>query len=148
MRPRYIAPLLAALLLLTGCSVVFDIVNKRGLKSDLNAFFQEKGLSVPLKSCKMVQGSRSGYCFTSAGEQELQELIQVFNLQPENLTGLKPMDFARGCGSAMKADRLYISWGNRPENLRIGPGKAFDYLYVSTSTKNTKSCIQTSFSFG
>lgn len=146
---KFVPVLLVVVLLYTGCTATYNFINARSMKNGLTELFQGKEIHIPLKSCKkMGKISRTGYCFTKASEKELEILIKTFDLQEEGLSGFMPLTSEEGCGTAMKGYTLYASQGNRPENLRLGPGTAFDFLYVYISPKSPVSCIQASFSFG
>ena len=150
---RFIPVLVVATVLLTGCSAAFNFFNARGMKNDLTKLFEMREISAPLQKCKMIKNSRMGYCSTEASEEELEQMIQAFDL--EEVTSPPPImtseDFFAGCGSVVpgtQGNRMYASYGNRPENLRLAPGKAFDVLLLYISSVESVHCIQTSISFG
>lgn len=150
---RFIPALLAATVLLTGCSAAFGFFTARSMKGDLEELFQMREVSVPLQSCKMINNSRMGYCLTEASEGDLETLIKAFELQ--EVTSPPPIitskDFFAGCGGVLpgtQGNKMYASYGNRPESLRLAPGKAFDSLLLYISSNNQVSCIQISVAFG
>ncbi len=141
--------------LLTGC----DQINRAGLSGDLKVLFESHGVEMSNTNCQMIDNSRTGYCSGNLTETDTFNLIKKMQL---NRFGKYPVEASKfnisiselnkGCRSleGLEDDKnINIYWkSERPKQLRLNSGVAFEYLLLFQKRDGRGSCVQLSYSYG
>lgn len=152
---RLIIFLCLVLFLPTGCNQI----NRAGLSGDLKVLFESHGVEISNTSCQMIDNSRTGYCSGNLTVKDTLNLIKKMQLDrfdnypvEAGKFNISISELNKGCRSlkGFEDDKnIVIYWkSERPEQLRLNSGVAFEYLLLFQKLDGRRSCIQLSYSYG
>jgi len=156
-----IIPFILGLLLtvLMGCETIWNYGNKWALKKDIVELFKKNGVVIKDPVCNMVGTSRDATCEFYASVDQVSSLARSLNLKEVEGEGgsmanllLKVPESKVGClicrsFKNVSKIRVYMS-GQRPIELRLKSGAAFEYLILFQDLDTDKVCVQVSYSYG
>lgn len=141
------------LLTLTGC----DRANGFFLERDLGALAADKGVELPGLSCRMISGTRTGFCAVQLEPEKAERLIAGLELR--RLQSGSPLPLGQafreldlGCRTLpgfheISGTPSFWTQG-RPAGLRLKNGTAFEYLILLRAGTPADYCVQLAYSYG
>lgn len=160
---------LSLLLAITGCNVVWNILNRSSLKQDISELALLHGAKITSSTCNMIDTSRQGYCIFSASEKEIRALadgLKLVHVRAEYVSNdaayhtdnntheraliyleqtIQPFEIYK-VDNKTNIKTFFIS--GRPAQLRLKSGRAFEYFLLYYDPITLRACIFVCYAYG
>jgi len=160
---------LSLFVMLAGCNVVWNILNRSSLRQDISGLALLYGVKITNPTCNMIDTSRQGYCIFLASEKEIQALaggLKLVSVRAEAASNeavystddnaheramiyleqtIKPFEIYKVADEA-NIRKFFI--GGRPSSLHLASGRAFEYLLLYYDPTTLRACIFVCYAYG
>lgn len=147
-----LAPALGGLLL-SGCAVLRNPVQREGLDADVRALLRGAGVTPAQLDCRMLGDTRDGECSLSLPPSAAGALSRHLKLEAipadastSSLSLLVQLK-GPGCAGALSNPLERHGIEGRPDSLRLPKG-AFEFLVLSFDPRSQRACLQVSYAYG
>ncbi len=147
-----LAPALGGLLL-SGCAVLRNPVQREGLDADVRALLRGAGVTPAQLDCRMLGDTRDGECSLSLPPSAAGALSRHLKLEAipadastSSLSLLVQLK-GPGCAGALCNPLERHGIEGRPDSLRLPKG-AFEFLVLSFDPRSQRACLQVSYAYG
>ena len=136
--------------------MIWNYGNKWTLKKDIVELFKKHGVVINDPICNMIGTTRGGICEFRASVDQIASLIRGLRLKEiegaskDNLLSKIPQskNGCLGCRSFKNVLRMRVYTSEqRPPELRLQSGAAFDYLILFQDLDTDNVCVQVSYSY-
>jgi hypothetical protein len=141
-----------ALLPLSGCALMFQRSLKDGLRQDVQALLRPFAGEIAME-CEAVEETRAGYCLGTLDQISLARTGAGLRLQEAFSDAARnaAMQEAGSCLNRPEFQNTILKIAearNRPPQLELPNGSAFEYLYLIWDQPTGKFCVAASYSYG
>ena len=140
-------------LLLSGCAVLRNPVQREGLDADARALLRGAGVTPAQLDCRMLGDTRDGECSLSlppsaagALSRHLKHEAIPADASSSSLSLLVQLK-GPGCAGALSNPLERHGIEGRPDSLRLPKG-AFEFLVLSFDPRSQRACLQVSYAYG
>lgn len=142
-------------LLLAGCGPLWNAANRSSLTVDVREVLGTAGVVPERLECGMTGTSRQAACPVSLSPAQVESVVRTFALERIDLSPESTSPLARlvagagtGCVGLSKGSVTAFGIAGRPKSLRLGSGRAFEYLLLSVVPSTGQACVLVCYSYG
>jgi hypothetical protein len=142
-------------LLAAGCGSLLIDVNRSSFERDMRQLLKQSAVVPKQIQCRMVGTTRDGVCSLRLSPLEHEAIIRSLKL--EAVTSSSPVDSYlaqlvdqpnNSCVPGNSGDLVTFAIAERPTQLRLSGGSAFEYLILTVNKSTEEACLRTAYSYG
>jgi hypothetical protein len=140
--------LLGVCLNLGGCEMALNAMNRQ-LAEDVGELLARHGAKIDRPACHMIGATRAGACTMTLTPEQVEHVIAGLTLEASGEDRPTP---STACASILASTprdqiRAFMTTGDRPPELRLSRGMAFDELWLVQNRQTGRVCIQATYAY-
>lgn len=138
-----------------GCGSLLIVVNRSSFERDILKLLKQAAVVPKQIHCRMVGSTRDGVCSLRLSPLEHEAIIRSLKLEAftssaavDSYLAMLVAQHDNSCVSGNSEDLVTLAIAQRPTQLRLPGGSAFEYLILTFNKSTEEACLRTSYSYG